>query len=363
MPETRVAIAGTGNAAEMQAEAIEDLDGVRVVAAAARSEASAKAFAEAYDCDAFVDVDQMLGTCNPDQFHVCTPSGAHLDPTLTAVDHGVDVLCEKPLEITTDRIDRMATAAEEAGVRLGGIFQQRFAPVLNEIHTAAANGRFGTLSVANAYVPWWRDDDYYRGSWKGTQALDGGGALMNQSIHGVDAIQWLASAAESGAGQPPESAENPVASVQAVTGTLAHDAGDVEVEDTAVATIRYRSGAVGQLLAATSMYPGSRRRLQLGGRDGTVTVEEDELVTWQFREERETDQETRDRFGPSDTSGGAADPTDVDLSNHRRNVRAFVEARRRDEPFVLDATEARKAVAIVEAIYESAERERPVAPA
>jgi len=155
---------------------------------------------------------------------------------------------------------------------------------------------------------------------------------------------------------------NPVAEVRAYTDTLAHDPGDVEVEDTAVATVRYESGALGQVLGATSMYPGSLRRLQLGGRDGTATVEEDELVTFRFREERDGDAAARERFGPGDTSGGAADPMDVDLSNHRRNIRAYLEARANDEPFALDGREARKAVAIIEAIYEAAETDRPVSP-
>jgi len=354
MPDARIALAGAGNAAQMHAGAIEDLD-AELVAVSSRTAESAEAFADEHDCDAYTDVAAMLDRAAPGVLNVCTPSGAHLEPALTAVDHGVDVFCDKPLEITTDRIDRMTAATEEAGVRLGGMFQQRFNPVLQTVHEAAADGRFGRLAVANVIVPWWREDDYYRGSWKGTRELDGGGALMNQSIHGIDAIQWLAGAAAGTDG-------NPVAEVRAYTDTLAHDPEDVEVEDTAVAAVRYESGALGQVLGATSMYPGSLRRLQLGGGDGTATVEEDELVTFQFREERESDAEARERFGPGDTSGGAADPMDVDLSNHRRNIRAYLEARADDEPFALDAREARKAVAIIEAIYEAAETGEPVSP-
>jgi len=354
MPDARLAIAGAGNAAQMHAGAVEELD-AEVVAVASRTEKSATAFADEHGCEAYTDVATMLERASPDVLHVCTPSGAHLEPVLTAVDHGVDVFCDKPLEITTERIDRMIEATDEAGVRLGGMFQQRFNPVMQTVHEAVADGRFGRLAVANVLVPWWREDDYYRGSWKGTKELDGGGALMNQSIHGVDAIQWLAGAADEGD-------ENPVAEVQAFTDTLAHDPGDVEVEDTAVAAVRYESGTLGQIMGATSMYPGSLRRLQLGGRDGTATVEEDELVTFQFREERESDAEARERFGPGDTSGGAADPMDVDLSNHRRNIQASLEARANDEPFALDGPEARKAVAIIEAVYESAERGEPVRP-
>lgn len=361
MPETRVAIAGTGNAARLHALALADIDAATLVGTASRTEGSARAFAEAFDCAAYTDTGAMLDDAEPDVLHVCTPSGAHREPTIAAAERGVDVLCEKPLEITTDRIDEMARVAAESGVRLGGVFQQRFNPVVRTIHDAAAAGRFGTLAVANAYVPWWRDDEYYRGSWKGTHEFDGGGALMNQSIHGIDIVQWLAATAGDPDGQRSPEAP-PVAEVRAYTDTLAHDEDDVEVEDTAVIALRYRSGALGQLLGATSMYPGSLRRVQVAGRDGTAELLEDELVTWQFREEAPEDEAIRERFTASATSGGAADPMDVDVSNHRRNIEAFLEARTNDEPFVLDAREARKAVAIVEAVYESAKTGRPVGP-
>jgi predicted dehydrogenase len=233
------------------------------------------------------------------------------------------------------------------------VFPQRYNPVVRTVHEAVEEGRFGSLSVANAYVPWWREDDYYRGSWKGTQELDGGGALMNQSIHGVDAVQWLA-------GADADTDENPVAEVVAYTDTLAHADDLVEVEDTAVAVLRYRDGTLGQLLGATSMYPGSLKRVQVAGRDGTATIREDELVTWQFREEREDDAAVRERFTETETGGGAADPMDIDYSNHTRNIRDFLEARANGEPFMLDGTEARKAVAIIEAVYESAETGAPV---
>ena len=302
----------------------------------------------------------------PDVLHVCTPSGAHLEPTVAAAERGVDVLCEKPLEITTERIDEMVAAAEAAGIRLGGIFNQRFNPVVRQLHEAASEGRFDELAVANAYVPWWREDDYYDGAWQGTEQLDGGGALMNQSIHGIDAVQWLAGAAGadgdgatgSAEGETPDA--NPVEEVFAYTDTRAHEDDIVEVEDTAVAVLRYRDGTLGQILGATSMYPGSLKRIQLAGRGGTTEILEDELVTWQFRDERDDDTAVRERFGETDSGGGAADPMSIDYANHRRNIGAFLHARESGEDYLLDASEARKAVEIIEAIYESAERGEPV---
>lgn len=352
----RIAIAGIGAVADMHALSIQDLDQASVVAGSCRTESKGREFADTYDCEWFADTDEMLDECEPDVLIVCTPSGAHLEPTLSALERGIDVLCEKPLEISTERIDRMVEAAEETDSTLGGMFQQRFKPLFQQIHKAASDGRFGVLSVASAYVPWWRDDEYYDGAWQGTQDLDGGGALMNQSIHGIDTMQWLA-----GATMSLDRDENPVEEVFAYTDRLAHDADLMEVEDTAVATLRYRDGSLGQVLGATSMYPGSLRRIQLAGRDGTASVLEDELVTWQFRRERDTDEEIREKFSAeSDTSGGAADPMDIDYSNHRRNIEKFLDSLSGDESYPLDAVEARKAVEIIEAIYESAERNEPV---
>lgn len=355
-PHYDVAIAGIGAVAETHALSIADIDNATLVAGSCRTETKGRKFGETFDCEWYADTEEMLDRAEPDVLIVCTPSGAHLGPTIAAADREIDVLCEKPLEITTERVDRMIAAATQAGIELGGVFQQRFSPVNRQLHEAAAAGRFGDLSVANAYVPWWRDDDYYDGAWQGTEALDGGGAMMNQSIHGIDLIQWLAGATMNLA---PD--ENPVAEVFAYTECLAHDGEIIEVEDTAVAVLRYTDGSLGQLMGATSMYPGSLRRIQLGGRDGTAEVHEEELVTWAFREERDGDEAIRERFGgESETAGGAADPMAIDYANHRRNIATFLDALDADEPYSLDATEARKAVEIIEAIYESAERGTPV---
>lgn len=351
----RIAIAGIGAVAELHALSIEDLDDAELVAGSCRTESKGRDFAAEFDCGWYADTEEMLDVEDVDVLSICTPSGAHLPPTLAAAERGVHVLCEKPLEITTERIDRMVDACSDAGVRLGGIFPQRYNPVVRTVHEAATEDRFDGLSVANAYVPWWRPDDYYEGAWQGTRDLDGGGALMNQSIHGVDAIQWLV-----GAGGDIDPEVNPVEEAFAYTATSAHDGDIIEVEDTAVAVLRYRDGTLGQLLGATSMFPGSLKRLQLGGRGGTAEIREDELVTWQFHEEHDDDEEIRERFTETEGGGGAADPMSIDYANHRRNIAAFLSSLADDEPFMLDGTEARKAVEIITAIYESAERGEPV---
>ena len=353
----RVAVIGVGAIATMHARAIGDLEHVELVAGCCRGEQKGRKFADDYDCRWFADYERMLDEVKPDFVTVATPSGAHLEPTVACARRGIHVLCEKPLEINTERVDAMIAAAEAGGIRLGGIFPQRFNPVVVAVQQAAAAGRFGALAVVNTYVPWWRDDAYYAPSrWQGTQALDGGGALMNQSIHGVDALQWIAASA---LGDP---ATNPVAEVFAYTARRGHDPASIEVEDTAVVVLRFASGALGQILGATSMYPGSLKRLQVAGSDGTVEVLEDQLITWEFRSPAADDDAVRARFaGATRTGGGASDPMAIDYTGHTRNIGAFVQWLEGGDTFMLDGPAARGAVAMIEAIYRSAAEGRPVA--
>ena len=348
----RAAIIGVGAIADIHALAMGDLENVELVAGSCRTEAKGRAFADRFDCRWHRDYEELLDEARPDFVTIATPSGFHLEPLEACARRGIHVLCEKPLEISVERVDRMIRVARESGIRLGGIFPQRFNPVLRTVQGAASQGRFGDLAVVNAYVPWWRDDAYYAPDrWQGTLALDGGGAMMNQSIHGVDAAQWLASAAipDLPAGV------NPVREIFAFTAKRGHDPELIEVEDTAVAVLRFRNGALGQILGATSMFPGSLKRLQLAGRGGTAEVLEDELVTWAFSEDRDGDEDVRRRFSQETQSGGgAADPMAIDYSLHTGNIRGFVDWLEGDEAFMLDGAESRKAVAIIEAIYESA---------
>ena len=348
----RAAIIGIGAIARLHAKALADIPGVELVAATCRTEEKGRAFAAEFGCTWHADTARMLRREKPDFVTVATPSGAHLEAVVAAARRGVHSICEKPLEITLKRIDRMLTAVEKAGITLGAIFPQRFNPVVATVHDAAAAGRFGSLAVAASYVPWWRDDAYYGpGRWQGTKALDGGGALMNQSIHGVDALQWIVGASMPGLA----AGENPVESVTALTAVRAHDAERLEVEDTCVAILRFKNGALGQILAATSLYPGQLRRFLFGGRDGTAEILEEQLVAWRFRAEGADDASIRNRFGgTSGTSGGAADPMAINYSCHTRNFESFLDAVKAGRRPALDGREGRKAVAIIEACYKSA---------
>ncbi|HEX8520871.1 MAG TPA: Gfo/Idh/MocA family oxidoreductase [Tepidisphaeraceae bacterium] len=358
MTSHRIVIIGIGAVAEAIAQSIETLPGAKLVAGSCRTREKGETFAAHHTCKWYSDADEMLRAEKPAVAIVATPSGAHLEAVQACARHGVHVLCEKPLEITTARIDRMIASAREAKIILGGIFPQRFNPVVRTIYDAARAGRFGSVSLISVAVPWWRDDAYYGGGrWQGTKALDGGGALMNQGSHSVDLLQWLA-----GATMPDLPAEaNPVEEVFAFTARRGREPKLIEVEDTALAVVRFRNGAVGQILAATSMYPGAHRRLIIAGRDGLAELVEDTLQQFKFRSEQPQDEQIRQQFGQSTHhAGGSSNPMAFNFDNHKRNIAAFLEAVEQNRQPDLGAPEAGKAVRIIEACYESAETGKPV---
>ncbi|QDT67505.1 putative oxidoreductase YcjS [Planctomycetes bacterium MalM25] len=350
----RIGIAGIGAIGGMHAKAIGDLPNAELVACCYGSPEQGAGFVGENGGQWFEGIDQMLDADLCDVVTVCTPSGVHLEPTVASLKRNVHVICEKPLEINLDRARQIADAAAASEAKLGGIFPQRFNPVVVAAHEAAAAGRLGTLAVANAYVPWWRDDSYYGPNrWQGTKALDGGGALINQSIHAIDTMLWLAAGA--GAGKPVE--------VFGYSSMLCHNPEHIEVEDSAAATIRFESGAIGVVFGSTAMWPGGAMRVHVGGRDGTIEIHEQELITWAFRDERSDDDAVRKEFGDKAGAGGAADPMAIDYSNHTRNLADFLAAVDADRPSSIDVGEAWKALAVIRAIYDSAESGKPVAVA
>ncbi len=348
----RVGIIGVGAISEMHARALGDLDNAKLVAASCRTEEKGTTFAKQYGCKWYANYEDLYDEVKPDVVTICTPSGAHLEPTVAAAQRGIHVLCEKPLEINLERAEQMIQAAEAAGIKLGGIFPQRFNPVVRMVFDVARAGRFGHLVVAVAYVPWWRDDDYYAPSrWQGTLAMDGGGALINQSIHSIDAIQWIAAAAGAG----------PVRSVFGLASKLGHPSDLIEVEDMAVACLQFEKGALGNIVASTAMWPGNAARIHISGRDGTVEVHDQRLVTWSFREETPEDEQIRQQFGSGLAEGGASDPMAIDYSNHTRNIADFLRSVDSDDhPLSIDGREACRALATIRGIYESVERRQAI---
>jgi len=338
-------IVGSGMIANFHADAIKQLGQGKLVGVVARNEDRVNAFVDKHGGRAYTNLDDFLSNKDIDIVTICTPSGSHMEPTVEAAKHGKHVLCEKPMEVTLDRVDQMIQAHLQAGTTLGGIFNSRFEPVNQVVKRLVRSGRMGSITYAGGYVPWWRTQDYYdQGGWRGTWQYDGGGALMNQGTHTVDLVQWLVG--------------EKVKRVTAFTATLAHRR--IEVEDTATAALQFANGALGILLATTSIQPGLPARVELGGTGGTIISESTAIKFLQFADPRPEDAEILAKYAGTGVAMGVADPKAITADNHRRNFDAFIEAIEHGRRPELDGFEGRKAVQIVTEVYESARTGKPV---
>jgi len=337
-------IIGAGMIGHFHAKAITDMTGGTLHSVLDRSEERAEALAKEFGAKAYTDIDAFLADSELEIVTVGTPSGAHLDPTLAALNAGKHAIVEKPLEVTLERIDQLIAAAEANGKTLAAVLNRRFHPGMKAFKKASDEGRFGTLASASAYIKWFRDQAYYDSAgWRGTWALDGGGALMNQSIHTVDALIHLA---------------GPVKSVQANTVCLAHER--IEVEDHCVAMLEFENGARGVIEASTCCWSkdGHPARVQLSGTNGSVFLADEAFETWDFTDEQPEDAEIRKSLMKGQEAGlGANDPTAINTYQHQRNFEEVVQAIAEGREPTTSSTEARKPVAVIAAIYESVQND------
>src|SRR5204862_3689969 len=256
-----------------------------------------------------------------------------------AASAGKHVVVEKPLEITPDRCDRIIDACDKNKTKLRTIFPSRFADSTATRKAAVEAGRFGRLPLGETTCKWWRTQEYYdKGGWRGTWKLDGGGALMNQAIHNVDLLLWLM---------------GPVTHVTGFTATLAHER--IEVEDTAVACLRFASGALGVIQATTSVHPGLPKTIAVHGDRGTAVIEQDDVLRWELTPETAEDRAVKERFAQKvGASGGSSNPAAISHVGHARQLADFVRAVQTGAAPLVDGREGRKAVEVIQAGYESA---------
>ena len=336
---TGFGIVGTGMISHFHAKAISAIRGAKVASCFDYVSKYAQAFARDNGCNACESLEELMNDPAVDIVCICTPSGAHMGPAVAAANAGKHVAVEKPLEITLKRCDRIIDACEKNGVKLCTILPSRFSAVNKELKSAIDTGRFGTLTLGDTYVKWWRTQDYYdSGGWRGTWEMDGGGAYMNQAIHQVDLLSWMM---------------GDVVEVTGMTTTIAHKR--IEVEDAGVATLRFANGAIGVIEATTSAWPGLQKKTEIHGTQGTVIVEQDSLLQWEFEKKNRRDAAIRRRFAAeSATSGGAADPKAISFQGHKDQLRDFVNAIRNDQSPMIDGVEGRRSVEIILAIYQSA---------
>jgi len=338
-------IIGCGMIANFHAKAVGDIRGARVVGGFDAVPAAADRFAAAQGCRAYHKLDEMLADPEIDVVTIGTPSGAHLEPAIAAARAGKHVIVEKPLEITLNRCDQIIRECEKNKVKLSAIFPSRFHRSSVEMRKAVEEGRFGRLTLGESYVKWFRTQAYYdSGAWRGTWELDGGGALMNQAIHSVDLLTWFM---------------GPVVEITAHTGLLAHER--IAVEDTAVATLKFKNGALGVIEASTAAYPGYLKRIEIHGSEGSAAMQEEDIVAWDFAKKGRGDAAILKRMAESvSTAGGASDPSAIGHHGHTEQFRDVLDAIKENRQPAVNGPEGRRSVEIILGIYKAAETGKTV---
>jgi UDP-N-acetyl-2-amino-2-deoxyglucuronate dehydrogenase len=344
----RFGIVGCGVIGPVHAEAIASLPDAQLVSVVDIKPKQAEKLAGQYGARPYTQLQHMLHSESLDVVIICTPSGLHGELACQVMRSGRHVIVEKPMEISREAIEEMLRVQQSTGVKLAVISQHRFDPASRQVHELVEEKAFGKLVLGNAIVPWWRSQEYYEsGDWRGTWKLDGGGVLMNQSIHSIDLLQWLM---------------GPVKSVFGYTDTLVHR---METEDAAVAILRFASGALGTIAATTGAYPGVTTRVEIFGDKGSAMIENDNLSYLHLaREDKEsisaygiTPQEHEKR---EDTGSTSQNPAALSAGSHAQQIADMIRAIREDGTPLVDGYAGRHPVEIILSIYESARLQKEV---
>lgn len=341
MQPIRFALIGAGNIAKIYLDAFAKIADAQVTVICNRTESTGRPLAAQVGAAWTSDFADAVTRKDVDAVVIATPSGTHAEIAIAAAQAGKHLLVEKPIDITLPRVDSIIAAAEDAGVILACVFPLRFAAGVAKVKEAVDAGRLGRITLADCYVKWFRPQKYYDGSWRGTWALDGGGALMNQSIHNIDLLQYLA---------------GPVKNVFGRTATLAHE---MQTEDTASAVLTFESGALGVIQGATSCWPGDPARVELHGDRGTIVIEEGQIAKWDLQDASPEEKHAMLTLEKQDGSG-AADPMAIGSEKHRRQIVDLIDAIRTGRAPAIQGAEARRSVEIIRAIYTSSQEGRVV---
>jgi UDP-N-acetyl-2-amino-2-deoxyglucuronate dehydrogenase len=329
-----IGLVGGGNITETHARAARAIPGVNIAAIYGTNSKNIQRLASEHGGSAYIDFDAFLAHSPMELVMIGSPSGLHAEQGIAAARRGLHVLTEKPIDITTDRADALINAAKEARVKLGVMFQDRVKPDIQRMKKLLDQGALGKILLVDARVKWYRPPEYYgKSKWRGTLALDGGGALMNQGVHTVDLLLWLL---------------GDVTRVQARTATALHP---IESEDIAIAILEFANGALGTLHATTAAYPGYPRRVEITGTEGTIILEHDRVVATNLR----APLPDAGPDAPTDTNLSASSAAVTDIRGHRAILEDFLQAIENDAQPLCDGAEGRRSVALVQAIYTTAQ--------
>ena len=331
----RFAVIGAGAIGTVHARLINALgDEATLVAVVDQDLERGRKLAEQYGTEPYASAAEAYAAEDIDAVGICVPSALHADVAIEALEAGKHVIVEKPVDITLEAADRLIAAQRASGLTVSVVSQRRFQPPVAQIREAIDSGTLGRVTSGIAESAFFRPQSYYDGDdWRGTLAVDGGGALMNQGIHALDLLVWML-------GRPVR--------VSAQTGRLAHEG--IEVEDLAGASIVFESGAIGLMLASTAAYPGRPVRLTIHGDQGTAILDDETLAYFASANGEAPD---------APTLAGPEDWGEIELA-HLAQYRDFVVAVRDGRPPAITLEAGRRSLATVLAVYESARTGRPV---
>ena len=321
-------ILGCGMIAGIHADAIKKIDGANLSAVADNNPEYARSFAEKHGAKPYESYDEMLRS-DVDVVCICTPSCFHAQNAIDAMRAGKHVVLEKPMALSTEDADRVIAVSKETGKLVTVICQLRFSPDVQRLKKLVSDGAFGKLTLCTLSMKYHRSMEYYNSSpWKGTLKFDGGGALMNQGIHGIDLLEYIVGG---------------VKDVQGKIRTLSHK---IEVEDTAVAMLEFECGAIGTIVASTCAYPGFERRIEIHGDRGYAVLVENSIEKLMI----DGIEQSTEKVAVANT---ASDPTAVPSEMHKIEIENLLSAIEGKGELLIDATEGRRAVRIIEDIYRS----------
>ncbi len=327
-----IGLIGGGNITETHARAARAIPGVEIAAIYGTNAENVARLCREHGGKPHENFDTFLVHRPMDLVVIGSPSGLHATHGIAAAKRGLHVLTEKPIDISAKRADALIEAAKESGVKLGVIFQDRLKPQIQQLKQWLDTGVLGKAILVDARVKWYRPPEYYsRSKWRGTLALDGGGALINQGVHTVDLLLWLL---------------GDVVRVQARTATKLHA---IEGEDTAVAILEFSSGALGIFHATTAAYPGYPRRVEISGTEGTVILEHDRIIAADLR-----NAPAAVESAALDENQSASSAAVSDFRGHQAVLEDFLQAIQNNRAPACDGLEGRRSLALVEAIYRAA---------
>ena len=333
MNKINFVIIGTGMISFTHADAINSIERASLLGVFDKNEERAEEFAKKFSIKNYASYEDVLSDPSVDAVCICTPSGLHAEQAIDALNHGKNVVVEKPMALTKEDCDRVIETVKKTGKTLTVICQLRFSEDVQTLKKLYKEKAFGTVSLCDLYMKYWRESSYYEGSvWRGTKALDGGGALMNQGVHGVDLLLYITGGAKL---------------VSARAKAAYHN---IEVEDTGVALLEYENGAFGVIEGSTCAYPGFARSLEIHGSTGCAILKDGLLDKLIVNGEDITPDNSK-----KEKPASASNPAITDFALHKKQLENFIGAIRGEEELLIDANEGKRAVALIESIYKFSE--------